>query len=105
MELKKMGTIEPLVVVDWKTWETEVECHKFDEYDEIRPCGAILKISKNDLILRYFEGSYVDHYYAAIQCPYCGKYTKVKVPDIIWKKISTPKKLEKATFDGLSDRR
>lgn len=105
MEIKKIGTIEPPVIIDCKAWETEVKCQKYDEYDDIKPCGAILKISKNDLILRYFEGSHVNHYYAAIQCPCCGKYTNIKVPDIIWKKIFTPKKVEKATFDGLSDRR
>jgi hypothetical protein len=95
MELIKDGTsIKP------ENWRTEVTCEKFDAYDK-EGCGAEYRIDATDLVLRYFRGTHFQHYYTAIQCEQCEKYTRVHdVPPNVLRGLSRAT----ATFDGFEDR-
>ena len=96
VEVKKEGEV-PL------HFRMEVRCEKFDNYDT-SGCGAILEVKESDLVLRYWQGSHFNHYYAAVKCPCCGKYTKIKVPSTVFERIDTAENRKKAVFDGFSDR-
>jgi hypothetical protein len=94
MELVKDGTYgKP------EDWKAEVTCKKFDAYDR-KGCGAEYIIDATDLVLRYFRGTHFVHYYSAVQCEQCEKYTRVHdVPVKILRGLSRAT----ATFDGFSD--
>ena len=86
-------------------FEQEVTCEKYfnDSYD-LDGCGAVLRIQEADLVLRYFFGTHFRHYYPAVKCPRCGKFTSVKVPSPVFERINTEESYQKATFDGFDDR-
>ncbi len=80
-------------------WQANAICEKFDKYDQ-EGCGAEYSIDAADLVLRYFRGTHFEHYYTAIQCEQCEKYTRVRdVPPKILRGLNRAT----ATFDGFSD--
>ena len=94
MEVLKDGTQERP-----EDWKKTVSCEKFDKYDR-EGCGAEYSIDATDLVLRYFRGTHFQHFYTAIQCEQCEKFTRVyDVPSKIVKGLSRAA----ATFDGFSD--
>lgn len=104
MKVKEHGS--KFINGDWETWSIDINCAKFDEHDE-KGCGAKLKIVASDLKWRYWEGSHFNHYYLAVQCPECGKFTRVStklVPPTVFAKLDKAAKKHTATFDGFSDR-
>lgn len=105
MKVAKEGNVP-----DAKDWEIVTLCSKKDKYDT-EGCGAKLEeIREQDLVLMYFKGSHVNHYYSAVRCPRCGKYNRVgntpetKLPQTIWERLDTDKNERAAIFDGFSDR-
>ncbi len=84
-------------------WREDIICQKFDEYDTVG-CDAELRIEASDLVLRYFKGTHFRHYYTAIQCPECNKFTRVQnIPSTILEVAYTGEKRTAATFDGFED--
>lgn len=84
-------------------WTTTVKCGKKDPPDT-KGCGAEMEITATDLILMYWEGTHFTHHYAAVRCPQCGKYNRVKdVPEPIYDKLDTARNRRKAVFDGFSE--
>lgn len=99
MEVIKHGNSESP-----EEWQSNLTCAKFDKYDR-EGCGAELQIEADDLVLRYFRGSHFIHYYTAIQCPECRKFTRVyELPERVLEYVQTPENKEAATFDGFEDR-
>jgi len=93
MELIKDGTY-----AHPEEWRVNTTCEKFDKYDQ-EGCGAEYTIDATDLVLRYFRGTHFAHYYTAIQCEQCDKYTRVRdVPLTVLRGLSRAT----ATFDGFS---
>lgn len=98
-----METIKDGAYGEPEKWQAEVECKKFDKYDE-KGCGAVYRVDPTDLVLRYFEGTHFTHYYTAFQCVQCMKHTRVKdVPKPIVNTVFTDENKKKATFDGFSE--
>ena len=88
---------------DIKDWRQNIACVKFDKYDT-EGCGAEYSIETDDLVLRYFKGTHFRHYYTAIRCLECNKYTRVHdIPSPILSRVLTPANKAKATFDGFED--
>ena len=86
-----------------KMWKANVVCGKQDEFDQAG-CGAELVVRPKDLFLAYWKGTHFRHYYTAVNCPRCGKLTRIKaVPEPILKKVRTEKNKQEAVFDGFSD--
>lgn len=86
-------------------WKTKVICHKKDKYDK-DGCEAEMEVTATDLVLMYWHGTHWPHYYVAVKCPQCGKYTppgKGNVPEPIFEKINTLENQNMAIFDGFSD--
>ncbi len=84
-------------------WRETVECRQFDKFDD-EGCGAEYVVEPADLVLRYFKGTHSKHYYTAMRCEQCDKYTRVyDIPEMVLKAIYTAKNIKKATFDGFSD--
>ncbi|QQR77726.1 MAG: hypothetical protein IPJ67_01080 [Candidatus Moraniibacteriota bacterium] len=82
-------------------WSTQIKCIGSGS-DESKGCGAILKVTKDDVVLMKWYGTHFKHHYPATQCPRCLKYTYIKeLPDTIWKPLL---KKGKAIFDGVDDR-
>lgn len=80
-------------------WQTNVTCEKFDQYDQ-EGCDAEYSIDATDLVLRYFRGTHFKHYYVAMQCEQCDKYTRVRdIPPTVLRGLSQAT----ATFDGFSE--
>lgn len=80
-----------------------VACQQVDEYDP-KGCGNVYQISFDDLVLRSWKGTHFFHYYAAICCPNCGKYTRVGgLPRNVQYKLFTAERKAGATFDGFAD--
>lgn len=102
MKVVKSGMVpKPLILSAWKA---SITCEKKDTPDS-KGCGAILEVEAKDLIMMYWKGSHFDHHYAAVKCPCCDKYNRVKeFPDALWQKFSTAERRAKAIFDGFSDR-
>lgn len=99
MKVIKPGNIGDLD----NSWETEVVCEKKDRVDQIG-CGAVLSITAQDLLMMHFFGAIFCHYYSAVRCPQCGKYNRVKTPDLVWEKFNTAANQKKSIFDGFDDR-
>lgn len=83
-------------------WSEEVTCRAKDKHDS-EGCGAVLKITTTDLVLRYWKGAYFTHYYTAIQCPRCLKFNRVFPPETVWRLLHSNENKARATFDGFSD--
>jgi hypothetical protein len=84
----------------YEDWSVNVECKKevIESYRDKSPCGVRLKVGLNDLIVMYWKGAHASrNYYAAIECPWCGKINSVpNVPPPIWKVVQD----RKPRFDG-----
>ncbi len=101
MKILKEGSVKP---INLKMWRAQVVCKKDDKYDKEKPCGAELEVSEKDLIVRYYEGAWSDHYYLAARCPLCGKINRARgIPGVIYERVMKRKK-RSAAFDGFSDR-
>jgi hypothetical protein len=96
VEVLKEGVVPKL-----GDWTIEVTCEKKDEFDRYG-CEAVLKVWKDDLTLKYFRGSHVNHYYTAVQCPRCLKYNRVSPPESVWRPIFSDENKKNAIFDGFS---
>ena len=109
MPVVKQGGNVPL------PWKAEVQCkgdgvgRENDGYGAILEvekndgCGAILEVEEKDLVLRYWLGTHFQHFYAAVKCPACGKYTRVTTPDNVWERMNTTKNRRKATPNGVDE--
>lgn len=101
MKVLKKGNVPSLS--SYEKWSTAVTCKKEDKYDK-KGCGAVLKIKIRDLVLMYYKGAWINHFYMAVQCPVCGKYTSVPVPVAHYERFATAERRSNAIFDGFSDR-
>src|SRR3989338_65421 len=101
MRVVRAGKVK-IVKVSVKQWRIKVVCAKKDKYDTTG-CRAKLEIAAKDLVMMCWYGSFFPHYYLAAQCPLCGKYNMVGVPDSIWEKLDTAESRRKAIWDGFSD--
>lgn len=86
-------------------FEEEVTCARyFKDRNDSDGCGVVLRVREEDLVLRYYFGSHFKHYYAAVKCPRCGKYTRVPITKPVWERVNTDENCKKSTFDGFDDR-
>ncbi|MEK7561172.1 MAG: hypothetical protein AAB539_04445 [Patescibacteria group bacterium] len=83
-------------------WKAEVVCGAKDGMDK-DGCGAVMSITAGDLVIMYWHGTHFRHDYPAVRCPQCGKYSRVKIPTLVWEKLNTVKNRRKAIFDGFSE--
>jgi len=98
-----MEVIKDGKVGDPDNWSAEVVCEKKDKFDR-DGCSAILAVTAEDLTMMYWHGTHFRHNYAAIMCPQCGKYNRVRdVPKPVWLKFNTIENREGSIFDGFSE--
>ncbi len=98
MEILQEGTVPAP-----ELWHEEVTCKADDKHDTEEKCGAVLKITAADLVLRYYKGSHFNHYYTAIRCPRCLKWSRVFPPEVVWRPLHSDENRAKAMFDGFGD--
>lgn len=95
MEVVKEGSVPEVV-----DWNNEIVCEKKDKHDT-DGCGAVLKITADDLCVMYWKGTHSHKYYTAMRCPRCRKFNRVlNVPANVLEKVSTPRARKYAIFDG-----
>jgi len=83
-----------------KNWRGYVSCEKRHEHEQ-PGCGAVLEIESGDLTLMYWEDRASQHFYPAVRCPLCGKYTEApRVPKTILENLVRSLGQAKAVFDG-----
>lgn len=83
-------------------WQGEITCQRWDEYDLVAGCGAILSVTETDFVAMYYMGDFFPHYYIAVQCPQCKKYVKVRnIPKALHRSFLTPERKAEAVFDGV----
>jgi hypothetical protein len=85
-----------------KNWKGYVSCEKHHDHER-EGCGAVMEVEEGDLILMYWEDRSLEHFYPAVRCPLCGKYTEVKnVPMAVFERTVDSLKKGKTVFDGYS---
>lgn len=95
MEVLKQGSVPPP-----QAWTDTITCAKDDEHDKKDGCGAQLKVGLADLVPKYWEGTHTRKYYAVVECPFCAKQSRARLPDAVWKLFFTKEKKAEAAFDG-----
>ena len=87
-----------------KDWKAIIVCRKQDKYDPESGCHAKFEIVESDLVIMYWHGTHLPHYYAGVRCPECNHYCKVKtLTDPVWQRLNTTENRRKAIFDGFSE--
>jgi hypothetical protein len=85
-----------------KNWKGYVSCGKHHDHEK-QGCGAVMEVEEADLILMYWEDASSEHFYPAVRCPLCGKYSEANdVPKSVFERMVDSLKKGKALFDGYS---
>jgi len=103
MGVSKMKVVKEGNTPSLRKWKVIVKCSGCGT-DRGKGCGAELEVKFKDLVMMHWYGTHFPHYYIAVKCPMCFKFTSVETLDSIWEKFNTEKNRKNSVFSGVDGR-